>query len=82
VGSAASFSVDEKMANSSGSFSRARILDWGKNRHTYLAYLLLARTIYLRCMISLPSLMEDYEAKLGEVVLTGVSPVARQLPCL
>jgi len=58
--------VDEKMANSGGTFSRACLLACGKNRHTYLASLLTARTIYLRRMASWPSLMDDDEAKLGE----------------
>jgi len=33
VGAIASFSVDEKMANSGGALRGGGILDWGKNRH-------------------------------------------------
>src|SRR5271165_2111849 len=59
VGSAASVPMDEKMANSGGAFSGASFLDTGKNRYIYLAVLLFAGAIYLGCIISPPSLMDD-----------------------
>src|ERR1700720_3900766 len=54
MGSAASFPVDEKMANSSGAFSDASFLDTGKNRYLYLAVRLFAEAIYPGRIVSRP----------------------------
>ncbi|MGC1613940.1 MAG: glycosyltransferase family 39 protein [Candidatus Acidiferrum sp.] len=54
------------MANSSVGFSGASILDTGKNRYLYLAVLLFAGAIYLGCIVSPPSLMDDSDAVLAQ----------------
>src|SRR6476646_6502645 len=66
VGFADSFPVDEKMANSGGGYSRACILDWGKDRDIYLASLFLAKTIYLHFTVYCPPQRDDYDGKPGE----------------
>jgi 4-amino-4-deoxy-L-arabinose transferase-like glycosyltransferase len=62
--------MDEKMANSSGGFSGASFLDTGKNWHIYLAVLLFAGAIYLGCIVSPPSLMDDSDAVLAQAART------------
>jgi 4-amino-4-deoxy-L-arabinose transferase-like glycosyltransferase len=62
--------MDEKMANSGGAFSGASFLDTGKNRYIYLAVLLFAGAIYLGCIISPPSLMDDSDAVLAQAART------------
>jgi 4-amino-4-deoxy-L-arabinose transferase-like glycosyltransferase len=62
--------MDEKMANSGGAFSGASFLDAGKNRYIYLAVLLFAGAIYLGCIISPPSLMDDSDAVLAQAART------------
>jgi 4-amino-4-deoxy-L-arabinose transferase-like glycosyltransferase len=59
--------MDEKMANSSGAVSGASFLDTGKNRYIYLAVLLFAGAIYLGCIVSPPSLMDDADAAIAQV---------------
>src|SRR5271169_6780589 len=72
VGSAASVPMDEKMANSGGAVSGASFLDTGKNRYIYLAVLLFAGAIYLGCIISPPSLMDDSDAVLAQAARTMI----------
>jgi 4-amino-4-deoxy-L-arabinose transferase-like glycosyltransferase len=62
--------MDEKMANSGDSSSVAGILDTGKNRYLYLAVLLFAGAIYLGCIVSPPSLMDDSDAVLAQAART------------
>jgi 4-amino-4-deoxy-L-arabinose transferase-like glycosyltransferase len=62
--------MDEKMANSGGALSGSGFLDTGKNRHIYLAVLLFAGAIYLGCIISPPSLMDDSDAVLAQAART------------
>jgi 4-amino-4-deoxy-L-arabinose transferase-like glycosyltransferase len=59
--------MDEKMANSSSAVSGASFLDTGKNRYIYLAVLLFAGAIYLGCIVSPPSLMDDADAAIAQV---------------
>jgi 4-amino-4-deoxy-L-arabinose transferase-like glycosyltransferase len=70
VGAAAAFLMDEKMENSGGGFSGAGILDTRKNWHIYLAVLLFAGAIYLGCIVSPPSLMDDSDAVLAQAART------------
>src|SRR5271169_4412338 len=70
MGFAASALMDEKMANSVGAFSGASFLDTGKNRYIYLAVLLFAGAIYLGCIVSPPSLMDDSDAVLAQAART------------
>jgi 4-amino-4-deoxy-L-arabinose transferase-like glycosyltransferase len=62
--------MDEKMANSGGAIAGASFLDTGKNRYIYLAVLLFAGAIYLGCIISPPSLMDDSDAVLAQAART------------
>jgi hypothetical protein len=62
--------MDEKMANSGGDFSGASFLDRGKNRYIYLAALLFAGAIYLGCIVSPPSLMDDSDAVVAQIART------------
>jgi hypothetical protein len=54
MGFAASFPMDEKMANPGGASSGAGILDTAKNQYLYLAVLLFGGAIYLGCIVSPP----------------------------
>ncbi|MHB8501324.1 MAG: ArnT family glycosyltransferase [Candidatus Acidiferrales bacterium] len=58
------------MGNPSGGFFGASILDTGKNRYLYLAVLLFAGAIYLGCIVSPPSLMDDSDAVLAQAART------------
>jgi 4-amino-4-deoxy-L-arabinose transferase-like glycosyltransferase len=62
--------MDEKMANSGGAVSGAGFFDTGKNRYLYLAVLLFAGAIYLGCIVSPPSLMDDSDAVLAQAART------------
>jgi 4-amino-4-deoxy-L-arabinose transferase-like glycosyltransferase len=57
-----SVSLDEKVESSDDSFSVSRLSHPGKNSYLNLAVLLFAGTIYLGCIISPPSLMDDVDA--------------------
>src|SRR3984957_20355629 len=59
-------SVDEKMGDSDGNFPR-EFLDSGKNRHLYLGILLVAGAVYLGCILSPPSLMDDVAAVQAQI---------------
>ncbi|HZV86220.1 MAG TPA: hypothetical protein VFF95_01640 [Candidatus Binatus sp.] len=45
-------------------------MDTGKNRYIYLAVLLFAGAIYLGCIVSPPSLMDDSDAVLAQAART------------
>ncbi len=45
-------------------------MDTGKNRYLYLAVLLIAGAIYLGCIVSPPSLMDDSDAVLAQAART------------
>ena len=70
MGSAAALLMDEKMENSGGTYSGASFLDTRKNWHIYLAVLLFAGAIYLGCIVSPPSLMDDSDAVVAQVART------------
>ncbi|MGC1607063.1 MAG: glycosyltransferase family 39 protein [Candidatus Acidiferrum sp.] len=58
------------MENSGGAISGASFLDAGKNRYLYLVVLLFAGAIYLGCIVSPPSLMDDSDAVVAQVART------------
>src|SRR6516164_7610386 len=60
-----SFSLDEKMANPATSV--ARETDAGTNWRIYLAVLAVASAVYLGCMVSPPSLMDDVDAVQAQI---------------
>lgn len=55
------------MANADGALSGAGILDTRKNWHIYLAVLLIAGAIYIGCIVSPPSLMDDVDAVQAQI---------------
>ncbi len=57
-----SVSVDEKMEDPGSGLPGGWRLDTGKNWRPYLGVLLVAAAIYVGCMISPPSLMDDVDA--------------------
>jgi 4-amino-4-deoxy-L-arabinose transferase-like glycosyltransferase len=59
--------VDEKMANSSSRLPGDERLDTGKNRYLYLGVLLVAAAVYLGCIVSPPSLMDDVDAVQAQI---------------
>jgi 4-amino-4-deoxy-L-arabinose transferase-like glycosyltransferase len=59
-------SLDEKMENS-GHVSVSRLLHPGKNGYLYLIVLLFSGVIYLGCIISPPSLMDDVDAVQAQI---------------
>jgi 4-amino-4-deoxy-L-arabinose transferase-like glycosyltransferase len=59
--------VDEKVGNPSGRAHGNERLDTGKNWHLYLVVLLVAGAIYLGCIISPPSLMDDVDAVQAQI---------------
>src|SRR5580692_5563929 len=68
MGIAGSIPVDEKMANSDGYGSRGgEGLGTGKNWHLYLGVLLVAGAVYLGCIVSPPSLMDDVDAVQAQI---------------
>jgi 4-amino-4-deoxy-L-arabinose transferase-like glycosyltransferase len=60
-------SVDEKMGDSGSDFPTNERLDRGKNRYLYLGVLLVAGAVYLGCLISPPSLMDDVDAVQAQI---------------
>ncbi|MGD1210418.1 MAG: glycosyltransferase family 39 protein [Candidatus Acidiferrales bacterium] len=55
------------MENSDGTHSRAELEPDGKRSHLYLVVLVFAAIIYLGCIISPPSLMDDVDAVQAQV---------------
>jgi 4-amino-4-deoxy-L-arabinose transferase-like glycosyltransferase len=60
-------SVDEKVANSDSRFARDESLGPGKNWNLYLIVILVAGAIYLGCIFSPPSLMDDVDAVQAQI---------------
>src|SRR5580698_2906413 len=68
MGIAGAIPVDEKMANSDSNGSHdGEGLGTGKNWHLYLSVLLVAGAIYLGCIVSPPSLMDDVDAVQAQI---------------
>jgi 4-amino-4-deoxy-L-arabinose transferase-like glycosyltransferase len=59
--------VDEKMANSGKDLPGDERLDAARNGHLNLVVLLVAAAIYLGCIISPPSLMDDVDAVQAQI---------------
>jgi 4-amino-4-deoxy-L-arabinose transferase-like glycosyltransferase len=59
--------VDEKMENSGNDLRGSKRLDTAKNRYILLAVLLIAGVIYLGCIVSPPSLMDDVDAVQAQI---------------
>lgn len=66
MGTDGSVTVDEKVAHSAG-FRRLEGNGPGANWHVYLAVLLVASAVYLGCIISPPSLMDDVDAVQAQI---------------
>jgi 4-amino-4-deoxy-L-arabinose transferase-like glycosyltransferase len=64
-----SVSLDEKMADSSDLRPRQRD-GAGKNWHVYVTVLLVASAVYLGCILSPPSLMDDTDAVQAQIART------------
>src|ERR1700688_3644223 len=60
-------SVDEKVADSGSGGPRDKRLDAGKNWYLYLGVLLVAGAVYLGCIVSPPSLMDDVDAVQAQI---------------
>src|SRR5580693_2419283 len=60
-------SVDEKVGDSGNRFGRPERLDTGKNWYLYLGVVLVAAAVYLGCIISPPSLMDDVDAVQAQI---------------
>src|ERR1700692_1235580 len=60
-------SVDEKMGDSVSGLPGDERLEPRKNWDTYLTILLVAAIIYLSCIISPPSLMDDVDAVQAQI---------------
>src|SRR5579862_2460186 len=59
--------VDEKVEHSSSGAPGNDRFDTGKNRYLYLGVLLVAGAVYLGCIISPPSLMDDVDAVQAQI---------------
>src|SRR5579864_2560005 len=66
VGPADPLSMDEKMANSSGVLGDAEGFITSQSWRVYLTVLLVSSIIYLGCIVSPPSLMDDSDAVLAQ----------------
>jgi 4-amino-4-deoxy-L-arabinose transferase-like glycosyltransferase len=60
-------SLDEKMGDSGSRFPRDERLDTAKNWYLYLGVLLVAAAVYLGCIVSPPSLMDDVDAVQAQI---------------
>src|SRR5580658_7825873 len=60
-------SVDEKVGDSVSRLPRNERLDTGKNWYLYLGVLLVAAAVYLGCIVSPPSLMDDVDAVQAQI---------------
>jgi len=67
LGVADTFSLDEKMANSGSVVRDAEDFITGKSWRVYLTVLLVAGAIYLGCIVSPPSLMDDVDAVQAQI---------------
>jgi len=59
--------VDKKMGHSSSGLTGKEPFDTGNNRYLYLGVLLIAGAIYLGCIVSPPSLMDDVDAVQAQI---------------
>jgi 4-amino-4-deoxy-L-arabinose transferase-like glycosyltransferase len=59
--------LDEKMESSDNIFSVGGLSHPGKSSHLYLTVLLFAGAIYLGCIVSPPSLMDDVDAVQAQI---------------
>src|ERR1700678_3114067 len=66
-------SVDEKVGDSVSRLPRNERLDTGKNWYLYLGVLLIAAAIYLGCIVSPPSLMDDVDAVQAQIARNMLS---------
>ena len=60
-------SVDEKMEDSSSSVPPREPVGTGKDWHLHLVLLLVAAAVYLGCIVSPPSLMDDVDAVQAQI---------------
>jgi 4-amino-4-deoxy-L-arabinose transferase-like glycosyltransferase len=60
-------SVDEKMEDSGSSVPAHKHVDAGKDWHLHVVLLLVAAAIYLGCIVSPPSLMDDVDAVQAQI---------------
>jgi len=60
-------SVDEKMGDSGNRFGGPERLDTRKNWYLYLGVVLVSAAVYLGCIISPPSLMDDVDAVQAQI---------------
>jgi 4-amino-4-deoxy-L-arabinose transferase-like glycosyltransferase len=60
-------SVDEKVGDSGDRFGGPERLDTGKNWYLYLGVVLVAAAVYLGCITSPPSLMDDVDAVQAQI---------------
>src|SRR5271155_3003623 len=67
VGPADSFPMDERMADSSSTLSGQPLFGPGKNWYLYLIVLLFAGAIYVGCIVSPPSLMDDVDSVQAQI---------------
>jgi 4-amino-4-deoxy-L-arabinose transferase-like glycosyltransferase len=67
-----SVSLDEKMADSA-SLRRLEGIGPGKDWHIYLAVLFVAAAVYLGCIVSPPSLMDDTDAVQAQIARNMLS---------
>src|SRR5580658_921553 len=65
--------MDEKVADSVGIPRAGDAAGAGGNWHPYLALLLIAGAVYLGCIISPPSLMDDVDAVQGQIARNMLS---------
>src|SRR5271169_4190654 len=55
------------MADSNDSRTRTEVISRSKQLHVYLIILFIASAVYLGCIISPPSLMDDVDAVQGQI---------------
>src|SRR5271167_2568225 len=67
VGLADSFPMDERMADSGSTLSGQPLFGPGKNWYLYLIVLLFAGAIYVGCIVSPPSLMDDVDSVQAQI---------------
>src|SRR5579863_2171062 len=67
VGLADAFLMDERMADSGSTLSGQPLFGPGKNWYLYLIVLLFAGAIYVGCIVSPPSLMDDVDSVQAQI---------------
>ena len=66
-------SVDEKMGSASSPHYTGGTARSGQNWHVYLAVLLVAGAVYIGCIVSPPSLMDDVDAVQAQIARNMLS---------